>query len=175
MNSSVALKTVSLGALFGLKGNNTEIINTIDCEYELSIPDYQRIYCWEDKNVLKLLDDIKDFSNKKYHLGSVIFHKKGNGQHDIVDGQQRLVTLSLLLLQIQNEIDFSLSNANFTSNEANDYIAYNKWLIQNYYAIDDLGNNVQKILDNLQFSVLIIEDTSTRPAGLGAGSPPFVA
>lgn len=29
-------------------------------ERNLAIPDYQRIYCWSEKNVIRLLDDIKD-------------------------------------------------------------------------------------------------------------------
>ncbi len=157
MSQKVELHTKTLGELF--KFNQFE---GKQFEGNLSIPDYQRIYCWEDNNVLKLLDDIKDFSDKKYHLGSIILHKRENNQYDIVDGQQRLVTLSLLLLHINNSLDFPLSNAKFTSNEAQDYLSYNKWIIQNYYGIDELKKEekVNQMLENLQFSVLIIEDES---------------
>ena len=161
MNNNVTLKTVSLGVILGLKKSDTnKIFKENNSEYNLSIPDYQRIYCWEEKNALKLLNDIKDFSNKKYHLGSIILHKKENNQYDIVDGQQRLITLSLLLLHINNSLEFPLSNAKFTSKEAQDYLSYNKWLIQNYNRIDDLEKNVNQIIENLQFSVLTIEDES---------------
>ena len=63
----------------------------------LVIPDYQRIYCWDKDTLLQLLDDLLDwqyFSN--YRLGSVILNNKGNN-YEIVDGQQRLVSLTLLL------------------------------------------------------------------------------
>ena len=37
----------------------------------LRIPEYQRIYCWEKKNVYRLLEDVFDLSNKsKYYLVS---------------------------------------------------------------------------------------------------------
>lgn len=160
-NNNVTLKTVSLGLILGLKNNNSnEIIKENNNEYNLFIPDYQRIYCWEEKNVLKLLDDIKDFSKKKYHLGSVILHKKEHNKYDIVDGQQRLVTLSLLLLHIKKDIDFNLLNSKFTSKEALDYLSYNKWLIENYKGANDLAGKINQILENLQFSVLTIEDES---------------
>ena len=155
MSQKVELQTLALAELF-------KFSQGVEKKFEgnLSIPDYQRIYCWEEKNVLKLLDDIKDFSNKKYHLGSIILHKREKNQYDVVDGQQRLITLSLLLLHIDNRFDFSLSKAKFTSKEAQDYLSYNKWLIQNYYEINKLEEKVNQILKNLQFSVLIIEDES---------------
>lgn len=153
MSQKVELQTKTLGELFKFSQ-----VEGKQFEGNLSIPDYQRIYCWEEKNVLKLLDDIKDFSIKKYHLGSIILHKRENNQYDIVDGQQRLVTLSLLLLHINNTLEFTLSSAKFTSKEAQDYLCYNKWLIQKYYGINNL--KINQILENLEFSILIIEDES---------------
>ena len=42
----------------------------------LAIPGYQRIYCWQEKNVERLLDDIWTLEEKQvYHLGSVILQK----------------------------------------------------------------------------------------------------
>lgn len=160
-NNNVTLKTVSLGKLLGLKKNDcNEVIKVDNDDYNLSIPDYQRIYCWEEKNVLKLLDDIKDFSKNTYHLGSIILHKKNQNEYDIVDGQQRLVTLSLLILNIKKNVEFNLLNSKFTSKEALDYLGYNKWLIENYRGFNQLEKKINQILDNLQFSVLTIEDES---------------
>lgn len=69
----------------------------------LSIPAYQRPYKWTQKHLYALLDDIKQHSDKPaYRLGSVVFHShsdNNNGieQLDIVDGQQRTLTLVLLV------------------------------------------------------------------------------
>ncbi len=146
--NSVLLKSETLCSLLGEN-------------YKLSIPDYQRIYCWEEKNVMKLLDDIKDFSHKPHHLGSVILHKTKNEKgENIVDGQQRLVTLSLLLLSIDADFDTSLLNEKFESKEAQDYISYNKYLIENYLKSNNLAGFKDNILKNLTFSVLMIQDSS---------------
>lgn len=74
--------------------------------YQFRIPDYQRPYSWTEKEVSSLLDDIASAfpygesseSDEDYFLGSVVLIKKrGNPQADIVDGQQRITTLTLIL------------------------------------------------------------------------------
>lgn len=131
-------------------------------EMELIIPDYQRIYCWTEKNVHQLLDDIFLFGSTTYHLGNVILHKTNN-KYAIVDGQQRIVTLSLILLEFKNDIPFGILDEIFESTEAQSYIAYNMTLIKNYIdknvglSIHELNH---KLLNKLQFSVLVINEGS---------------
>ena len=69
-----------------------------------SIPEYQRPYSWEKDQVNKLWEDIfEGFENSlegnsaPYFLGSIIVIDKKNGISDIVDGQQRITTLTILL------------------------------------------------------------------------------
>lgn len=64
----------------------------------LHIPEYQRPYCWDRKNVEQLLTDINKArvnGKKDYLIGTVILHQKGDVL-DIVDGQQRITTLFLI-------------------------------------------------------------------------------
>lgn len=64
---------------------------------ELVIPEYQRPYKWKEETILKLLDDIKNNQNKKeYRIGTLILHKEKE-EYNIVDGQQRLVSISIIL------------------------------------------------------------------------------
>ena len=67
---------------------------------DLTLPSYQRPYSWSVKSTNTLFIDtyeaFKDGINE-YRLGSVILHKEGSGKYNIVDGQQRLTTLSILL------------------------------------------------------------------------------
>lgn len=70
----------------------------------LNIPAYQRPYKWSQQHLHALIDDIKRHSDKSaYRLGSVVFHansehhNNGHQQLDIVDGQQRTLTLILLV------------------------------------------------------------------------------
>ena len=66
----------------------------------LALPSYQRPYSWSVKSSNTLfIDTYEAFKNgiKEYRLGSVILHKEGSRKYNIVDGQQRLTTLSILL------------------------------------------------------------------------------
>lgn len=67
---------------------------------ELTIPVYQRPYKWSARNAIQLLDDIIEARNANkevYRVGTLILHKDGCGNYNIVDGQQRTITFSLLL------------------------------------------------------------------------------
>ena len=63
----------------------------------LRIPSYQRPYKWNRKHIRNLFYDLRDAMGKKeYQIGSVILHE--NDKYlDIVDGQQRLISISLFL------------------------------------------------------------------------------
>ena len=83
----------------------------------LKIPDYQRPYKWTERNVNQLIDDILFHSDKNgYRLGTLVLHKENNkGILNIVDGQQRMITIFLLTYALNEakklpsdiEVDFS--------------------------------------------------------------------
>ena len=63
---------------------------------QLFIPLYQRPYKWTEKNVRSLIDDVIRFKDKSaYRLGAIVIHREKD-KHNIVDGQQRTVSLILL-------------------------------------------------------------------------------
>ncbi len=73
----------------------------------LSIPEYQRPYKWTVRNAIQLLDDVIEAQNgnkEVYRVGTLILHKetddKGQLRYNIVDGQQRTITFSLLLYSL---------------------------------------------------------------------------
>lgn len=77
------------------------------------IPDYQRPYVWGSDQVSDLLDDIsfaqQQNKDSEYFLGSIVLQtreiKTGNGEYienDLLDGQQRLITLLLLTAVIRD-------------------------------------------------------------------------
>ena len=128
----------------------------------LSIPNYQRIYCWEEENVKCLLDDVFEHvsssNNVPYRLGTIILHSH-DGKYDIIDGQQRLITLALLLSELG--VETSLLNEQFSSNESIEYVAYNKHLINEYVNRHlNVRDYVAKLLNLLEFSVLVLQNTS---------------
>lgn len=79
----------------------------------LKIPDYQRPYKWKIKNVNQLIDDILFHKDKQgYRLGTLVLHNDKENLN-IVDGQQRVITIFLLAYCLSNrnklnmKIDFS--------------------------------------------------------------------
>lgn len=81
---------------------------------KLSIPVYQRPYRWTEENITDLLTDLYyqcdrigysqgDTYNKDnaYRLGTVVLHRKLSNELNLVDGQQRTLTLMLILKAAQ--------------------------------------------------------------------------
>ncbi len=63
------------------------------------IPLYQRNYTWGKDQIEALIQDIYEAYNSKtdnYYIGSLVVLKRHNGDYEVIDGQQRLTTLSLL-------------------------------------------------------------------------------
>ena len=66
----------------------------------LKIPEYQRPYKWERRHIRNLFYDLReaiDRNMSEYRIGSIILHNKDNENIDIVDGQQRLISISLFM------------------------------------------------------------------------------
>ena len=76
-------------------------LNDIFTISSLKIPYYQRPYIWGEKSVTILYNDIyKAYKSNQneYRLGTIILHNdKNKNEFNIVDGQQRLISLALLL------------------------------------------------------------------------------
>lgn len=93
--------------------NNTNKDTVIDCKSMIfselfykgrfEIPWHQRHYDWEKEHVSDLLRDIDEAiqqDRKCYFLGSIMLVKKSNNLWEINDGQQRMVTFSLICASI---------------------------------------------------------------------------
>lgn len=106
----------------------------------ITIPDYQRPYVWNTERVKILLEDLdshishKDKNTpEKYLLGSLILYEN-KGEIEVVDGQQRLVSLALILRVLDEKSDF-LSNNKFTHNESKAHIKENYEFIKSWFEI----------------------------------------
>lgn len=72
-------------------------VGKILTDSRLTIPHYQRPYKWQQRHVAQLMEDLQYFSNRSaYRLGSLVLHHH-KGKLEIVDGQQRTITLALIL------------------------------------------------------------------------------
>lgn len=67
----------------------------------LGVPDYQRAYSWDaDREVATFWADLQDYvrsgSEQPYHLGHFLFEETAEKQYQVIDGQQRLTTITIL-------------------------------------------------------------------------------
>lgn len=149
MGKSLTLGIANIGDLL-LRNiiGETDTGNSIE-DIKLKIPEYQRPYKWTAKNANQLLDDIEEAmtSNKEvYRVGTLILHRDSEGNFNIVDGQQRTITFSLLLKCLgHNEISFLTQHL-----ADNTYNLHN--VVNNYRTlerrIDQLSKNKRK--ENLE-------------------------
>lgn len=130
-------------------------------DLSLNIPEYQRIYCWSESNVIQLLKDCCNLETE-YRLGSIILQRQGK-KYDIIDGQQRLVTLSLIL-QTLGDNNSPLLKQKFVNSEAIQYLRYNKWIIELYVKANNDKLNVTLMHKHLTFNVLILNNESRELA-----------
>jgi Protein of unknown function DUF262/Protein of unknown function (DUF1524) len=89
-----------------IEASEKPILDIFCDKYLFSIPSYQRPYAWTTEQTSELIDDIttacgdaEDVSNASpYFLGSIVLIKDPQKpEADVVDGQQRLTTLTILL------------------------------------------------------------------------------
>ncbi|MFH7001608.1 MULTISPECIES: DUF262 domain-containing protein [Flavobacterium] len=77
------------------------------------IPRYQRNYAWGKAEISQLIKDIEEFfpkennQNKSYYLGSLVCFKREDGNFELIDGQQRHTTITLINLVLKNWTDES--------------------------------------------------------------------
>lgn len=99
--------------------SNARTIRELLANTKYQLDYYQREYSWQRKHVTELLDDLSriflesytendilaDVSNyDHYFLGSIII-SHAEGQRYIVDGQQRITTLILLLINLYRSLE----------------------------------------------------------------------
>ena len=85
-----------------LVASEEPLVKIFSSDYDFVIPDYQRPYSWGDEQALQLIDDLVDAleraPDEPYFLGSIVLVKdKALASADVIDGQQRLTTLTILL------------------------------------------------------------------------------
>ena len=160
-NAKEYVKTLTISDLFYDKNK---------CKYEYIIPIYQRNYAWGDNEISSLLQDIKNAcektkeQDKNYYIGSLIVYRRENGGFEVIDGQQRLTTLTLIMHHLgklsfrnvsfehRDESEQALSNLNSEKLPSN----FSQALKTIKKVIDEWGNNKDEIVKFLLDKVEII-------------------
>lgn len=84
-----------------IEANDKEIQDIFKLGY-FRIPRFQRPYSWRHDEVNNFWNDIIQESNDTYFIGSMVVYQTKKPNFGIVDGQQRLTTITLILAAIRN-------------------------------------------------------------------------
>ena len=145
-------------------------------DMELSIPNYQRPYKWTKKNVEDLLTDIlsaieqgkkqayqPDGDYFKYRIGTVILHRnETDGAYDVVDGQQRIMSLMLIRRFVTDEKDKRFVSVNLKNTITQTSLYNNYAFIQDWFSLraDKKEMILQAFSDLLEVVVIVVRETS---------------
>jgi uncharacterized protein with ParB-like and HNH nuclease domain len=96
-----------------IEANQYPLHKVFGNDFVFTIPLYQRPYAWEKEQASELLDDlitalgdsdeaIEDIN--PYFLGTIVLIKEDKPDAQVVDGQQRLTTLTILLAALRSSL-----------------------------------------------------------------------
>ncbi|MEQ9315414.1 MAG: DUF262 domain-containing HNH endonuclease family protein [Henriciella sp.] len=88
----------------GIRARECSLSDILAPGVELKMPPYQRSYAWENDEVRELLSDLKvAASNRAFHfIGAIVLVEVEDGSFLVVDGQQRLTTLTMILAVLRD-------------------------------------------------------------------------
>ncbi|MBD2167269.1 DUF262 domain-containing protein [Calothrix membranacea FACHB-236] len=96
-----------------MKASETTLRNLLEGGKQFQIPLFQRPYSWKEENWRTLWDDLMSLYNDEvqgsYFLGPIVTQAElgtadGITPYVVIDGQQRLTTLSILLAALRNHL-----------------------------------------------------------------------
>src|SRR5665213_2087771 len=98
-----------------MEATQAQLLSLLDGKKQFTVPIYQRTYSWLLTQCDKLLTDIKRIgADEKQHthfIGSIVYFNPSNSPVTsipellVIDGQQRLTTVSLLLLALTHFLE----------------------------------------------------------------------
>ena len=87
-----------------IEANDKEIQDIFSLGY-FKIPRFQRPYSWSTEEVESFWDDIILEKTENYFIGSMVVYQIRKPYFGIVDGQQRLTTITLILSASRNAFE----------------------------------------------------------------------
>jgi len=134
----------------GIKVCTTKFESLSKNKRTLTIPDFQRSYVWSEKNLSKLLNNLKQNNQNKYYMGTILLYKRTKNEYEIIDGQQRITTLVILDYIVNGKNNNLLSNLTFSSQTSiNHIIRAKKYFEENKNCMQ--GSVLKKVI----FTVII--------------------
>lgn len=120
----------------------------LDKKRSYSVPAYQRRYQWKKERVEQLWDDLVEtyrvhgHKNVERLLGSIVVVEKHGRANDVVDGQQRLISLTLMYCAIRDSLKHQGDGDDDLQSELKDFVQdVEKRVINDKNTFITLNNN----------------------------------
>ncbi len=140
-----------------------------------SIPRNQRRYVWKQDNWKELLEDVVAVANthvRSHFMGSIVLKddgkKDGLSYYTIIDGQQRLTTITILLLSVlflfnENEMtDDFLGTLQYVAPKTNKNQSKNIIWSEYHTTLNNLISGIESISDFNTINEYIVQNTSSK-------------
>ena len=118
-----------------MKATEAKLLDFLKKSPQFLIPIYQRTYSWTEKECRQLWDDVvrsgRNNNISVHFIGSIVYVESGLSQvtHQapllVIDGQQRLTTLTLLLTALAEAVD-----------DTEPFDGFSQRKIRNYYLLN---------------------------------------
>ncbi len=166
--------------MFSQSNLPTTLIGFTNGETDFRIPLYQRRYNWSESHVETLFNDVRDAFKEgiSHYFGTITLVKSVEGDYEVIDGQQRLTTLSLLFMALAEKWKDKLAGdvfRNFCLNPDTglprlsfenhwDQMAYHQVMLGRYCSLSQRENSILKNYNKLRERVedLNLEDWTNR-------------
>jgi len=184
-NGDIIVASVSASQLFSAKSITTANDDVIIGQ--LNLPEYQRPYRWLTDDVKALLADIsayfelcdnikansREIDKPLLYMGSVVLHQQFDDKANayvlnIIDGQQRITTLQLICMAIEEKLSgkkFKLPEMEYASPVSHERITKNyQWLLQQLEAQEYSKSLSRLDLSHINFTLVVThsEDEAYR-------------
>ena len=136
-----------------IEANDKEIQDIFSSGY-FQIPRFQRPYSWEKDEIENFWNDIIGDKTESYFIGSMVVYQTKKPYFGIVDGQQRLTTITIILSVIRDafrkldELNLAKGMHKFIETPNNDYI--NEFVLNAETSFPYLHNHIQSFNENKQ-------------------------
>ncbi|MDC9715030.1 MAG: DUF262 domain-containing HNH endonuclease family protein [Gammaproteobacteria bacterium] len=89
-----------------MEPSNQTFKNLMGNGVQYHVPRFQRDYSWDQEQWEDLWEDIENLNEEEHYMGYIVLqrNKENKNNFSVIDGQQRLITLSLLVLSAMNKI-----------------------------------------------------------------------
>lgn len=149
-----------------MDGEMRGIVEHLQKMRRINIPVYQRNYAWDTSNCNQLFNDLISIIERKnsndprsldHFFGLVVVENSGKSEEEyVIDGQQRITTISLLFLAIYQRLSSreGLNSILFVDDTEEPKLKLNledSKAYQRLFSTDELNTKESKITENFEF------------------------